>query len=196
MTSPHDRSDADLRLHKALSHPLRQRILQQLVERGSASPKQIAVLLDEPLGNVSYHVKMLREFDCVELVDTRQRRGAIEHFYRATRPAWLDSEEWSRLPLSLRRQTVGRTLSDLFQDAVAASESGGFDHPEIHVSRTSPEVDELGWRELVSLLDETLAAVMRISAESAARRAEVEPTEPPIHSEVGIIHFRREPPAP
>jgi DNA-binding transcriptional ArsR family regulator len=193
MTTTRDRTSVDLRLHKALSHPLRQRILQQLVERGSASPKQIAGALEEPLGNVSYHVKMLREFDCVELVDTRQRRGAIEHFYRATSRAWLDDDQWARLPVAVRRQTVGRTLSELFEHAVAASESGGFDHPEIHVSRTYLEVDELGWSELAQLLGETLEATMRISAESAARRAELGSAEAPIRSELGIIHFRRPP---
>jgi hypothetical protein len=165
--------------------------LQQLIEHGPASPKQIAGLLREPLGNVSYHVKMLREFECVELVDTRQRRGAIEHFYRATSRAWLDDEQWARLPVSLRRQTVGRTVSELFEHAVAASESGGFDHPEIHVSRTFTDVDELGWSELVSILGETLEAAIRINAESAARRAEAGTSDPPIRAELGILHFRR-----
>jgi len=193
MTTTRDRSSEDLRLHKALSHPLRQRILQQLVERGSASPKQIAGALEEPLGNVSYHVKMLREFDCVELVDTRQRRGAIEHFYRATSRAWLDDEQWARLPVPLRRQTVGRTLTELFEHAVAASEAGGFDHPEIHVSRTYLDVDETGWTELVAILGEVLESTMRITAESAARRAEGDSAEEPIRSELGIIHFRRPP---
>jgi DNA-binding transcriptional ArsR family regulator len=194
MTLSRERSTVDLQLHKALSHPLRQRILQQLVERGPASPKQIADTLQEPLGNVSYHVKMLREFDCVELVDTRQRRGAIEHFYRATSRAWLDDEQWARLPVSVRRQTVGRTLTELFEHAVAASQTGGFDDPEIHVSRTYLEVDELGWRELANLLGETLDAAVRINAESAARRAEVEADAAPIRSELGILHFHRSPP--
>jgi DNA-binding transcriptional ArsR family regulator len=194
MTTTRDRSSVDLRLHKALSHPLRQRILQQLVERGPASPKQIACALEEPLGNVSYHVKMLREFDCVELVETRQRRGAIEHFYRATARAWLDDEQWARLPLTVRRQTVGRTVAELFEHAAAASHAGGFDHPEIHVSRTFLEVDQLGWSELARILGETLEAAMRISAESAARRAELEETDAPIRSELGILHFRIPPP--
>jgi DNA-binding transcriptional ArsR family regulator len=195
MTTTRDRRGTDHQLHKALSHPLRQRILQQLVEHGPASPKQIATALGERLGNVSYHVKMLRDLDCVELVDTRQRRGAIEHFYRATARAWLDDEQWARLPLPLRLRTVGRTLSELFEEAAAAAKSGGFDHPEIHVSRTLLEVDERGWNELAGILGDTLQAAIRITAESAARHAEVDPRGPTIHSELGIIHFRRPSPA-
>ena len=73
----------DPRIIKALGHPLRQRILQVLNTR-VASPSEIAAQLDEPLGNVSYHVKTLLEYDCVELVETAPVRGAVEHFYRAT----------------------------------------------------------------------------------------------------------------
>jgi DNA-binding transcriptional ArsR family regulator len=193
MTTSRDRRRDDLTLHKALSHPLRQRILQQLVEGGAASPKQIASALREPLGNVSYHVKVLESLECVELVDTRQRRGAIEHFYRPLARAWLDDEQWARLPVSLRRRTVMRTVAELFREAAKAAEQGGFDHPEIHVSRTLLELDERGWEELVEVLGETLEAAVRINAESAARRADS--NEAPIHSELGILHHRRPPPS-
>lgn len=68
---------------KALSHPLRGRILQRLAER-TASPGDVAAELGVPLGVVSYHVRMLRDYGMVELVRTEPRRGALQHFYRAT----------------------------------------------------------------------------------------------------------------
>ena len=74
----------DERLAKAFSHRLRVQILQRLDEAGEASPKELAQALGEPVGNVSYHVRILRELDCVELVRTEPRRGALAHFYRAT----------------------------------------------------------------------------------------------------------------
>ena len=64
------------RLAKAFSHRLRVQILQRLDEAGEASPKELAQALGEPVGNVSYHVRILRELDCVELVRTEPRRGA------------------------------------------------------------------------------------------------------------------------
>lgn len=69
---------------KALSHPLRRRILVYLGEHEPASPNRMASDLDEPLGNVSYHVKALLGFGCVELTGTEPRRGAVEHFYART----------------------------------------------------------------------------------------------------------------
>ena len=73
----------DERLAKALSHRLRVQILRRLEEAGEASPKELAQALGEPVGNISYHVCILRELDCVELVRTEPRRGALAHFYRA-----------------------------------------------------------------------------------------------------------------
>ena len=48
------------------------------------------------------HVRVLEKYDCIELVDTKQRRGATEHFYRATRRQFLSNREWARMPESLR----------------------------------------------------------------------------------------------
>ena len=61
----------DPNLAKALSHPLRQRILERLSAGGDASPNQLARVLDEPLGNVAYHVRFLDRLGFVELVGTR-----------------------------------------------------------------------------------------------------------------------------
>src|SRR5829696_4423237 len=65
---------SEARIAKALAHPLRARILQRLGER-VASPGDLAVELGAPLGVVSYHVRMLRDYDCVELVRTEPRRS-------------------------------------------------------------------------------------------------------------------------
>jgi len=190
----HAHHQLDERLAKALSHPLRQRILQRLNEAAIASPNELSQLLGDPLGNVSYHVRILRELDCVELVRTEQRRGALEHYYRATARPWLDDDQWARLPPAFRRTTLGRTLGDLFTDASDASRQGGFDHPEAHVSRALLDVDEQGWEDLVRLLGDTLDAVLRIHAESAGRHAERgDNSPPPIHTAVGLIHFHRQP---
>jgi DNA-binding transcriptional ArsR family regulator len=71
------------RLAKAYVHPLRAEALA-LIAEGIASPKQIARKLGVEVSNVAYHVRVLREIGCIELAETRQRRGAIEHLYRVT----------------------------------------------------------------------------------------------------------------
>src|SRR5215475_14025221 len=120
---------SEARIAKALAHPLRARILQRLGER-VASPGDLAVELDAPLGVVSYHVRMLRDYDCVELVRTEPRRGALQHFYRAIARPNLDEDQWRTLPSSLRRELSSETLGDVVDDMRAAAEAGTLDDPE------------------------------------------------------------------
>jgi len=73
----------DPRLAKALSRPLRADALA-LIGDGVSSPKLIAAKLGVDLRTVAYHVRVLRNLGCIELVETRPRRGATEHVYRLT----------------------------------------------------------------------------------------------------------------
>ena len=71
----------DQRLAKALSNSLRAKALE-LIADGVASPKAIAEKLDVDLPTLAYHVRVLRRLGCIELVETKKRRGAVEHVYR------------------------------------------------------------------------------------------------------------------
>lgn len=69
-------------LERALAHPLRARALK-LFGDAPKSPNQVAKELGVDVSSLAYHVRVLRKLGCIELVETRQRRGALEHFYRA-----------------------------------------------------------------------------------------------------------------
>jgi DNA-binding transcriptional ArsR family regulator len=181
----------DERLAKALSHPLRQRILQRLTDGRVASPSELAEALDEILGNVSYHVRMLRDLDCIELVRTEPRRGALEHYYRAKVRPWLDDEQWARLPPSFRDIALGNAFSAIVDEASSASREGGFDHPGTRVTRVPLTIDEQGRDEIATLLAETLHTAQRIHAESADRHRDADQDTPPmIVTELALLHFR------
>ena len=115
-------------LAKALAHPLRVRILTSL-HKGISSPNQLSQELGEPLGNVSYHVKTLLEYDCVELVKTEPRRGAVEHFYRATERAFFSDSDWAKIPASARKGISGAILETIGQDATEALIAGTHRRP-------------------------------------------------------------------
>jgi DNA-binding transcriptional ArsR family regulator len=68
-------------------HPMRVRAL--VLFEFESSPGALAEALDAPLGVVSYHVRMLRDYGLVELTRTEPRRGALQHFYRRTELADL-----------------------------------------------------------------------------------------------------------
>ena len=179
---------SEARIAKALAHPLRARILQRLGER-VASPGDLAVELEAPLGVVSYHVRMLRDYECVELVRTEPRRGALQHFYRATARPRLDQDQWRTLPAGLRRELAAETIQEIVDDLGEAADAGMLDDPEMTAERTPLELDERGWRKVNRLLARTHEQVLAIASESSARAAEGSANGFP--TELAILHFKR-----
>ena len=162
-------SAVDSRLAKALAHPLRVQLLAGLNE-GVASPNELAKRLGEPLTNVSYHVRMLHDLGCIELVDTEPRRGALEHYYRAIVRPFFGERDWKKLPKNARGSISDAVLQLVWEDASEAIKSGQFDERyDRHLSRTVLALDDQGWDELQELLADTLDRAMDIQAESASR---------------------------
>lgn len=173
---------------KAFAHPLRVQILIILNEK-VASPNLLAQQLDQSLNLVAYHVRVLEKYDCIELVDTKQRRGATEHFYRATRRQFLSDDEWARMPESLRPGMAGAMLKSVFEDIEAAAKSGTLEEVnDVHLSRTPMVVDKQGWSDVSTLLKGTLDRLLEIQTEASGRIAEG--NEEGILSKVHLLHFK------
>jgi DNA-binding transcriptional ArsR family regulator len=183
------------RLIKALGHPLRQRILIALNTR-VASPSELSKELGEPLGNVSYHVKILVECEAIELVKTAPVRGAVEHFYRARVRPYFDDESWGQLPASARRDLSDDTLRGIWSHLVEAAQAGGLDDLENHISWTQLELDDEAYGEMVEQLRVTLDRALDLQAESTKRLANLPPEERRTHrTELAIMHYHRPPAA-
>jgi len=162
------KTGVDQRLVRAIGHPLRLRLLTIFNER-VASPSDLAAELGEPIGNVSYHTRILARLGCVELVRTKQVRGAVEHYYRAVvRPVFSD-DDWAELPPSIRKSLAGAVLTEIADDMSASANEGGFDRDEVHLSRMPLTLDSRGWQELNELLQELGDQALEIQAQSAAR---------------------------
>jgi DNA-binding transcriptional ArsR family regulator len=158
----------DQRIMKALSHPLRVRMLTVLNQKVS-SPSELAEELDEPLGNVSYHMRFLADLNMVKLVRTEPRRGAVEHYYEALEPPLISDDDWAQLPAALRRSLSDSTLSQIARDLKGAAKAGGFDRKNIHVSRLALTLDEQGWDELSEMLSDVLDRARRLQEQSNKR---------------------------
>jgi hypothetical protein len=129
---------------------------------------------------------MLREYDCVELVRTEPRRGALQHYYRATARPQLEEQQWRALPSSLRRELSGTTLQGLVDDLATAADAGTLDDPDLVLTRMPVELDERAFKKLNKLLARTLEQARAIAAESAERD-----TGSAIATEIAVLHFKR-----
>lgn len=159
------------RLAQALSHPLRAQLLMLLNER-PASPNELARQVGERLENVAYHVRVLRDLGCIELVDTAQRRGAVEHYYRAIERAFLSDEDWAGMPPKIRETLAGQWFETTSVDLMRALSTGTFAaQDDIHFSFTRVQLDEEAWTVLHDKLEEVLELAFELEAQSTARSA-------------------------
>jgi DNA-binding transcriptional ArsR family regulator len=167
----------------ALKHPIRVRILEVLCE-GDVSPVGFlhggmlppgVTFKDEAnaISHISYHFKVLKEADCIALVDTKQRRGATEHIYRSKALALHTDEEFAAMSFEERRDISRSTLQMLIARADGAILAGTFDKRiDRHLSWVSMELDEDGWAELRDLQADTLDRANGIKAAAIARKQE------------------------
>jgi DNA-binding transcriptional ArsR family regulator len=158
-------------LMKALSHPLRIRILAILVDR-IASPNEISKELDEGIGHVSYHVRVLVSYDLVVEDHRASRRGATEHFYRVVAPTVIPPGVWHALPNDVQKPSSVRVLTKFLNDAWASMEEGVFDEPPGELSWTPLVLDESGVEKVGQLARDFLDSVFAVEAEASKRLTE------------------------
>lgn len=158
----------DVKLLKALGHPLRQRILQVLNE-GVASPNEVAKQLDEPLSNVSYHVKILEKCEAIELVRTAPVRGALEHFYKANARAKLEEKDWVRLPPSVRDSLFDQTIRQIWEHVGEAMSSGGFENPKSAAAWVELTLDDEAYAELSQAVADFFDRAAALEAAASGR---------------------------
>ena len=148
------------------------------------------------LGNIAYNVRELEKYGCIELAETKQRRGATEHYYRAFSRTLIDTATWVRLPLEERRATSRYGVQCILADAIAADNAGTFDaRPDRHLTYCPVNVNEEAWARIASACDEFLGLVMTAQEESANRAAKY-PDQSTLSAAVSLLYFERPPSAP
>lgn len=176
----------DRRLIKALGHPVREHILAVLNER-IASAREIGEEIGADVSSFYHHIELLEELGCIERVESRRRRGAVEHFFRAKRTFFFDDEKWRGLPPSVKTDLATSTLQGLFDDVVRALRTGTLNaRDERHVSWTPGAFDAQGWAAVTKLMDQTLAKLGAIQESAAARL--VQGAEP-INATMAMLAF-------
>lgn len=150
---PRERRPATVKEVKALSHPLRLRILRLCGYR-ELTNKQLADRLDRDPGTVLYHVRQLVEAGLLEPAEVRTgETGALEKPYRSTGLSW-----WLDGPLSKSEQEIRLAPLQVFQSEL--NEAGPdsvqvYERFMLHLSPT--ELAELD-RRILAILDEYISS--------------------------------------
>jgi DNA-binding transcriptional ArsR family regulator len=178
----------DPRYVKAMSHPLRVRILAMLDER-MASPNQLAGWLGATLGTTAYHVRVLEQLGLIELADETRVRGAVEHHYRSTDRPTVSAQAWAGVSPVAKQSTIGASLKVIDEYAQASGAAGGFDRPEAHLSRTRAKLDAKGWEQLRGATLKYVEKVEAIERAALARLEQQPHAEAPSEATVVVMNF-------
>jgi DNA-binding transcriptional ArsR family regulator len=180
-------------LAAAMSHPTRVRAMCVLYER-TASPREIAKEIEEPLNNVTYHLNQLRDLGCIELVRTESAAGGrvLERFYAAVQRAYFDEQAWAALTERERLGVTSAIVKMIAKDIAVSMAAGTFFSEDgVHASRSVLTVDADGWREISQLLERNTAELFAIEERVAERVAGG--GTPAINAKLEMLQFRSPP---
>ena len=178
----------DPRFVKAMSHPLRVRILARLDER-KASPNQLAGWLGASLGTVAYHVRTLQQLGLIDLVDETRVRGAVEHHYRAKARPNVTADGWATAPPIAKQAAVGSSLDVIGEYARVSAAAGGFDRSDAQLRRAMVRLDARGFAQLSKACDKLLEQAQKIEAAAAARIDRDPHADDVIEAGLGVMLF-------
>ena len=165
-----------MRLAKVFADPLNLKIVTELNIRAmSATQLWHQLGGDTTVSGLYRRIKMLAELGWLIKVDERTggtRRGATEHFYRATGPATFDTHIWDSIPASARNGMSWRTLRQLFEKVTEAVQAGTLDaRLNRHASWSLLLLDDLGWQQVVAALDLYFRQLFKAEEAAKARLA-------------------------
>ena len=189
-TPPKEVNKATTKMLRAGWHTVQFKSLHILTER-VASPKEIAIELGmtaAKAGYVSYHIKELLARGLVELVRTEPRRGASEHFYRATAPLIVMDGDAERMSFEERLAFSCWIISCINGDFAKAIHAGTIDERvDRHLSRFPLHLDEEGYFDLVGEHNRLFNQTLEIAAESRERQAESGEAGMPVSAVMGCF---------
>jgi hypothetical protein len=178
-------------LATAIGNPWRFRILTAAMIE-PVSPSQFVREHGGEISNISRHFRQLAKWGYMDVVDRKSggpRRGGVEHLYRAVRSAHLDTASSRGLPPMIRGDISNTVVATFIERVVDATEAGTLDADvERNLSWDIGELDREAFRQLSVLLDDVIARMPALRAESKERMADS--GEEPIPTTVGLFSFR------
>ena len=146
-----------VRLAKVFGNPLNLKIVTELNLREMSASEFVQEYGAARLDDVNRRFKMLAEIGWLTQVREEtggKRRGAREHFYRATGPAIFGTRSWAQVPDEIRGTYSWRAFGQLAEQVREAMDAGTFDaSDDRHHTWTPLVLDQLGWEQVIAAVD-------------------------------------------
>jgi hypothetical protein len=163
------RQRLDSRIENSIKDVIRIDLLRILSER-PASPRELAEILEQDVGDILGHVVELWADNCIEVVAEESAAEEADRRYRTAPPFFVDDREVQELSLEERERLSVAVLQGIVTEALGARRTGSLDsRHDSHLSYKPLKLDDRGWRELVALLLRTLKEAETIEDGSRER---------------------------
>lgn len=156
----------DIEQIRAMADPLRQRIVEALIE-APLTTKQVAQQLKEQPTKLYHHVELLEKAGIIKLVETKPKRGTVEKYYRAVAQSFTvdrdlfasrtESDETAKTLLSIVGGMFETTLAEMRESITAKLLRPGKKTPSRmtrNLIRTTPANIEKLNQKLAAIIDE------------------------------------------
>jgi len=188
---PESSVSLEQRMAKVFADPLRIQILAELNTREMSPKTFFNEFGGGSLPRVSRAFDVLTDYHWLYLTKTEtggERRGAVEHFYRATGPAIFDEASWPDVPDSMKNAFTWRTFQTYATRVSKAMESGTIDaRDDRHFTWMPLRLDQEGWDNVIAKVDAVFHELAEEQEDANARMAES--GEEPIPMTVALAAF-------
>ena len=180
------------RLSVVFVSELRIKIVTELYLR-EMSPKQFhAEFGGGSISRIDKTFKKLAKHGWLRYIHSKgpggSRRGATEHFYRATELAVIDEETWALVPYSMRVSiswTIFKVLAERVRHALNAKTLTA--RAGSHLGSTTIALDQLGWERVVAATNTLFESIFEEQDDAKIRLQDSE--EKPMLATVGMAVF-------
>lgn len=154
----------------ALGHRIRVHILIALND-GAHTAVQLAAMLDEPLNNVSNHLRKMLDDGSIEIAKEERKGNVVQYWYRAVQIAYYSQVEAEEMTQLQRQVTAGAIVQSGSAEVIAALYAGNLADPRTVLSWDWYSVDEQGREELEAENVRYLDRLRAIEVDATNRRA-------------------------
>lgn len=152
--------------------PLRVQIVAIATQR-PVSPSEFSREAGIALNVASYHFKVLREHEYLEIVELVPVRGATKHMHIATKKGFISDAEWGQVEQALRPGVAGAILQDFNGRVSQAIVTGTlFKRDDACLYWTPRCLDEIAWTEQVEIIAWCIEESERLEQDTIKRRAD------------------------